>query len=104
MKIYIDNDYKCHVSPGEGLREFDVRFFEGKCDEFIEGYRYVPSGETWVREDGELFRGEMIAPWQDYGRLCRAQLEHELARSLSEMEDMRSALEMLGVNDNEQVV
>jgi len=104
MKIYIDNDYKCHVLPAEGLRELDVPFFEGKCAEFIEGYRYVPPGETWAREDGEKFRGEMLSPWQDYKGLYTAQLEHELAQSLSEMEDMRSALEMLGVNEDEQVV
>ena len=91
MKIYIDSDYKCHVLPGEGLREFDVPFFDGKCQTFIEGYRYVPKDETWEREDGEVFKGEMIAPWKNYTELYIAQLEYELA-------DADAALAILGVN------
>ena len=90
MKIYIDSDYKCHVLPGEGLREFDVPFFDGKCDAFIEGYRYVPKDETWEREDGEVFKGEMIAPWKNYTELYIAQLEYDLA-------DADAALNELGV-------
>ena len=91
MKIYIDSDYKCHVLPGEGLREFDVPFFDGKCQTFIEGYRYIPAGETWEREDGEAFTGEMIAPWKPYTELYIAQLEYDLA-------DADAALAILGVS------
>ena len=90
MKIYIDSDYKCHVLPSEGLREFDLPYFDGKCDSFIEGYRYVPKDETWEREDGEVFKGEMIAPWKNYTELYIAQLEYELA-------DADAALNELGV-------
>jgi hypothetical protein len=73
------------------LREFDVPFFDGKCDAFIEGYRCVPEGETWTRADGEVFRGEMIAPWKNYTGLYIAQLEYDLA-------DADAALNELGVN------
>ena len=90
MKIYIDNDYKCHAIPAEGLREFDVPFFDSKCDAFIEGYRYVPADEEWTRADGEVFRGEMIAPWKNYAELYIAQLEYDLA-------DADAALNELGV-------
>ena len=90
MTIHIDSDYKCHVLPGEGLREFDLPYFDGKCDSFIEGYRYVPKDETWEREDGEVFKGEMIAPWKNYTELYIAQLEYELA-------DADAALNELGV-------
>ena len=90
MKIYIDNDYKCHVLPAEDRREFDVPFFDGKCDAFVEGYRYIPADEEWVRADGEVFRGEMIAPWKPYTELYIAQLEYELA-------DADNALAELGV-------
>lgn len=93
MKIYIDNDCKCHVSPAEDRREFDVPFFDGKCAEFIEGYRYVPAGETWERLDGQVFKGEMIAPWKNYTQLYIAQLEYELA-------DADAALAELGVIAN----
>ena len=90
MKIYIDNDYKCHVSDNGTMREFDVPFFDGKCDTFIEGYRYIPADETWTRADGVEFRGEMIAPWKNYAELYIAQLEYELA-------DADAALNELGV-------
>lgn len=65
MTIYIDNDYKCHVSHSEGLTAVETDAFEGKCRQFIEGYRFVPAGESWTREDGQVFTGEMVAPWRD---------------------------------------
>ena len=71
--IYIDSDYKCHVSPGDGLRAVETDFFDGKTEAYIEGYRFVPAGETWVREDGEAFRGEMVSPWTDWQKLDKAQ-------------------------------
>ena len=77
MTIYIDNDYKCSLSDDGTMREFDVPFFDGKCAAFIEGYRYVPSGERWVKPNGEFFRGEMIAPWKDYDYLQAAQEAYE---------------------------
>lgn len=77
MTIYIDSDYKCHTADDGTRREFDVPFFDGKCTEFIEGYRYVPSGERWVKPNGEFFRGEMIAPWKNYDYLQAAQEAYE---------------------------
>lgn len=95
MKIYIDSDYKCHVSDDGTRREFDVPFFDGKCAEFVEGYRYVPSGETWTRADGEVFAGEMIAPLRNYNDLYRAQLEHEISQYEAALTEIETAL---GVN------
>lgn len=97
MKIYIDNDYKCYVSPAEDRREFDVPFFDGKCQTFIEGYRYVPPGERWVKPNGVLFRGLMISLWKDYTELYKAQLEYELEQLKAELEDADAALNELGV-------
>lgn len=77
MTIYIDNNYKCHAALGEGLREAESPFFDGKCPTFIEGYRYIPSGEKWTREDGVEFTGEMISPHVDYKELKEAQLIYE---------------------------
>ena len=42
MTIYIDNDYKCHVTDDGAMRVVETDFFDGKCAEFVEGYRYVP--------------------------------------------------------------
>lgn len=75
--IYIDSDFKCHTSKMEGMKEVQTDFFSGKCSEYIEGFRFVPSGESWQREDGFIFHGEMIAPWKDYSELYVAQLEYE---------------------------
>ena len=79
MKIYMDSDFKCHVSDDGTLTAVETDFFEGKCDAFIEGYRFVPAGESWTREDGAIFCGEMVAPWRDWTELDAAQREYELS-------------------------
>lgn len=99
MQIYIDSDFKCHVENGGTMRAVECEFFDGKCPEYIEGFRYVPAGEAWTRTDGEIFRGEMIAPWKDYAGLVRYQEIYE--RLLAQQEDMRSALAVLGVSESE---
>ena len=93
MKIYIDSDYKCHVADSGTMTVIETDFFDGMCKEFIEGYRFVPSGERWTRADGEVFEGEMIAPWMDYAVLDAAQRAYER----EQLEDMREALRVLGV-------
>lgn len=75
--IYIDADYKCHTTPAEGRRAVETSAFDGMCAAYIEGYRFVPAGETWVREDGTVFTGEMIAPWKPWEALDAAQREYE---------------------------
>ena len=92
--IYIDNEFKCHASEGDGLRGFEVPYFDGKCEAFVEGYRYVPEGESWQREDGVVFTGEMISPWQDCGALNEAQRVFEK----EQLTDALEALKVLGVN------
>ena len=84
MTIYIDSDYKCHLSDDGTRRAFDVPFFDGKCTEFIEGYRYVPSGETWTRKDGQTFKGEMIAPCRDYSQISESQSAVDKAQTQSQ--------------------
>lgn len=97
MKIYIDNDCKCHVSNDGTLTAIETDAFDGKCDSFIEGYRFIPSGESWTRSDGVVFHGEMIAPWKPYAELDNAQREHEKAL----IADMQNALNKLGVTLDE---
>lgn len=92
--IYVDSDFKCHTTNTNGsLREVETDFFDGKCDAFIEGYRFVPSNESWTRTDGVVFHGEMIAPWKDYAELDNAQRKHE--RQL--LAEYAEALRIMGV-------
>lgn len=91
--IYIDSEFKCHVSDNGTMKAVETDFFDGKCDTFIKGYRFVPSGETWVREDGITFTGEMIAPWKNYDELDAAQREYE--REI--MNEYKESLLELGV-------
>ena len=104
--IYIDAEYKCHTSNDGTMTEIETDAFDGKCDTFLEGYRFVPAGESWTRFDGVVFYGEMIAPWKDYAELDAAQRDYErqlLSVQAAEMEDMRAALNKLGVNLDEPV-
>lgn len=103
MTIYIDSDYKCHISNDGTMREFDVPFFDGKCAAFIEGYRYVPSGERWTRGDGQTFTGEMIAPCRDYSQISEIQsavdrAQTQARQTIDEYEQALSEIETaLGV-------
>lgn len=89
--IYIDSEFKCHVTNNGTLTAVETDFFDGKCDIFIEGYRFVPEGESWTRSDGVVFLGEMIAPWKDFRELDAAQREYEG----DQMADMENALAIL---------
>ena len=75
--IYLDSDYKCHLYGDETMTLTETDFFDDKCETFIEGYRFVPQGEIWTREDGEEFEGIIIAPWKPYEELDVAQREYE---------------------------
>ena len=78
MTIYIDNDFKCHVSNPDGIyTAVEMDFFDGKCAAYIEGYRFVPAGAEWIRSDGVVFQGEMVAPWKDWRELDDIQREYE---------------------------
>lgn len=81
MTIYIDSDYKCYVSAAEGRRAVETDAFNGKCPEWIESFRFVPVGETWVKENGEMFRGEMVSPWKDLGEAYAAQTAYVAAQN-----------------------
>lgn len=75
--IYIDSEFKCHTANADTLTAVETDFFDGKCDDFIEGYRFVPSGSAWTRSDGVVFLGEMISPWKPFTELDTAQREYE---------------------------
>ena len=104
MTVYIDADFKCHVSDDGTMTAVETDFFDGKCAAYIEGYRYVPSGEVWTRPDGVVFHGEMVAPWKDWRQLDEAQRVYEKGQYTAmeaELADARAALEILGVRADE---
>jgi hypothetical protein len=89
--IYIDSEFKCHISNDGTMTPVETDFFDGKCDVFIEGYRFVPSGDVWTRSDGVVFRGEMISPWKPYSELDATQREYEREK----LADAENALAIL---------
>lgn len=93
MEIYLDQDFKCHLTDDGTRKPAKVDFFRGKCPEFVEGYRYVPAGEIWISPEGRAFCGELIAPWQAPDVLDALQRRYE--RQL--LSEYGQALETLGV-------
>lgn len=77
MTIYIDSDFKCHAATADGLTAVETEAFAGKCPAYIEGYRFIPEGEVWVRADGVRFSGEMAAPWKPWRELDAMQRAYE---------------------------
>lgn len=75
--IYIDPEFKCHVENDGTMIEVQTDFFDGVCDTYIEGHRFVPAGAEWTRSDGTVFRGEMVSPWKPYSELDAAQRAYE---------------------------
>lgn len=97
MIVYLDSDFRCHLTDGSGMRPVETDFFNGKCAAFVEGYRFVPAGESWTRSDGAVFQGEMIAPAEDYEALAKAQQQYEA--DMAAAADMIEALNILGVSE-----
>ena len=96
--IYLGSDFKCHVTDDGTSASLETDFFDGKCDAFIEGYRFIPAGEVWTRPDGVVFTGEMISPHMDYAALDIAQRAYE-QQQLAQYEAALSEIETaLGVN------
>lgn len=75
--IYLDSDFKCRIADDGAMTAVETDVFDGKCDAYIEGYRYIPPGESWTREDGTVFDGKMIAPWKPWDALDKAQRAYE---------------------------
>lgn len=86
--IYLGSDYRCYTQYEEGRRAIETDEFDNKSDEDINRFRYIPYEETWMRSDGVLFKGIMIAPAN---------------KNPSEIEDMKAALNLLGVTGNGQM-
>lgn len=75
--VYIDADFKCRVTDDGMMTAVETDFFDGKCDAFIEGHRFVPNGKSWTRADGVVFRGETVSAWKPFAELDVAQRAYE---------------------------
>ena len=76
--IYLNENFECSVTQKiDTVQTIETDFFDGKCNAFIEGYRFIPEGQQWKRGDGVLFTGEMIAPFKDYTYLEMVQSLYE---------------------------
>lgn len=95
--IYLDTDFRCHVADDGAMLPIETEEFDGKCAEYIEGYRYIPYGSTWTNSEGKVFEGKTIFPWKTWDELDAAQREYERA----ELADMRNALAIRGVTLDE---
>ena len=84
--IYIDDNYRCHVASDGTMTPVETSFFDGKCNNYIEGYAFLPAGD----EGGKAF------PWRDHAILCAYQQQYE--QMLPELNDMQTALATLGVS------
>jgi hypothetical protein len=82
--IFLDAEYRCHATDDGTMIRLETDTFDGKCDTYIEGYRYIPAGESWTRSDGKVFTGVMISPWKPYAELLAAQRQYE--RDLADLE------------------
>ena len=78
--IYIDSNYRCHVTNDGTMNAVETDFFDGKCDTFVEGYCYDDS-KGYVQ----------IYPVKPFGELDSAQREYER----QQMADMENALAIL---------
>lgn len=64
--IYIDVEFKCHVTNDGTMTDIETEFFDGKCDVFVEGYCYDD-------RNGYI----QIYPWKPYKELDAIQREYE---------------------------
>ena len=78
--IYIDSDFKCHVSDDGTMTEIQTGFFDGKCDAFVEGYCCK------INKDGKP-----MFPWKTFDELDAAQRKYERQR----LDDAENALAIL---------
>lgn len=100
--IYIDYEYMCFTHMEEGMRAVETDVFDGKCDAFIRGHRFIPEGENWTRPDGVVITGEAVFPWRDFAILEAVQQKYEetseeLTAALAELAEADEALHAVDV-------
>ena len=100
MKVFVDSEFKVHTESDGTMLEVDDPMFDDKCRAYIEGYCIVPAGAIYTREDGRVFAGPQTFAWRDYSILIEFQRQYE--EMLAQQEDMKAALDLLGVTNEEE--
>ena len=78
--VYIDSEFKCHITNDGTMAAVETAFFDGKCDAFIEGH---------VCDTSKGYTA--IYPWKPYAELDAAQRAYERTR----LADAENALAIL---------
>ena len=101
--IYLNKDFQCSVTEKtDTVQTVETAVFDGKCNAFIEGYRFIPAGQQWTREDGVVFEGEMISPFKDSTQLEMVQkLYEQLAEDITYTQLAVAELYESGVTAND---
>lgn len=102
MKLYLDSDFRCHLTDGGGMSPFETDLLDGKCKEYVEGYRIVPDGETWTAKDGTVLRGFLFCPAVEIGALEYAQRQYE-ADEASHLLELGALIEEIYSDDLEVI-
>lgn len=100
--IYLNEKFECSAyEKADTVMSAETDFFDGKCNAYIEGYRYIPEGYTWTRKDGEIFAGPMVAPFKESAYLEAVQTAfEELSESITNTELAIAELYEMGVTAN----
>ena len=101
--IYLNKDFQCSVTEkSDTVQSIETDAFDGKCNAYVEGYRFIPEGQQWTRKDGVVFAGEMIAPFKDYTQLEMVQkLYEQLAEDITYTQLAVAELYESGVTAND---
>ena len=91
MKIYLDENYCCHLTNDGNYMEHETDKLDRFAPEVIEGYRLIPEGHSWTNSEGVTFEGEMVAPWIISSKLDAIQREYE-QKMLNEYESLINEL------------
>lgn len=79
--IYIDSDYRCHVTNDGTMNAVETDFFDGKCDTFVEGYCY-DTRNGYVQIYPVKPFSELDAAQREYERKLLEEYEAALAESV----------------------
>lgn len=93
--VYLDSDYRVHLTQTGNLMPYITNVFDGKCDTYVEGYRIVPEGAVWTRDDGIEFVGPMVAAAASFGETFSVQKQYE--EDCSNMMTLEEAAELIDI-------